>query len=190
MNSSQYNFLIAICRKFCHFPNYILFRTTSHSSSRKRNDTVGAKLIASILYFNVCSCVFCCFFQVHLLIFVCMININYSLILTLLFLIKCIQNLNQIFLFIIPDNDINTLINLSACFFCLHITSCRNYDCIRIHLFCTVKHLTGLSVCHVSHRTSIDNIHIRAFFKRHDLISIFLQKLLHCFRLICIYFTS
>ena len=190
MNSSQHNFLIAVCCKFCHFPNHIFFCTASHSSSCKRDDAVGTKLIAAILYFDVCSRMFCCFIQVHLLIFVCMININYSLILTLFFLIKPIQNLNQIFLFIISDNDINTLVNFSACFFCLHIASSCNYNCIRIHLFCTMEHLTGLSVRHVSHCACIDNIHIRAFFKRHNLISIFFQKLLHRFRLICIYFTS
>src|SRR5699024_12450279 len=44
--------------------------------------------------------------------------------------------------------------------------------------------------CDIRHRTGIDDIDIRPFFKGNDLIARLFEHFLHCFCLICVYFTS
>ena len=187
MDSGQYDFLITICSKCLYFLDHIFFGTASHSSSCIWNNTVRAELITSVLYFDIRSCMLSCTAQMKILILLCMSDINkISCSFSLLFVL--FEDLHNIFLFIITNHNINAIVHFLI--LSLHITAGCHYDCIRIHLSCLVQHLSGLTVRNVCNCACIDYINICTFFERHDLITVFFQKLLHGFCFICIYFTS
>ena len=100
------------------------------------------------------------------------------------------QNLRQLLFFIVADQNIRRQRLLQTLRRCLHIAACRNDHRLGIALSRPVQHLPGLSVSHVRHRTRIDDIYICLSLKRHDLIAVFFQKLLHRLRLICVDFTA
>ena len=77
VDSGQYDFAISICRKMTHFLHYALRTAAAHPPSRIRNNAVGAKLVASILHFDICSRMFSGLRQMQLLIFMCMIDIDH-----------------------------------------------------------------------------------------------------------------
>ena len=96
------------------------------------------------------------------------------------------QDLDNILLLVISDDNIDSI--RDVIFSGLHVTATGNDNRIRIHLSCPVQHLSGFPVCHICHRTGIDDIHICTFLKRHNLISMLFQQFLHGFRLIRIHF--
>ena len=100
------------------------------------------------------------------------------------------QDLYQVLLPVIPDHNVYRRVRRMKSLLGLHIASCRDHHCRRIHFPGTVQHLPGLPVRNVGHGAGIDDINIRLLLKRHDLISRPFQQLLHRRRLICIYLTS
>ena len=90
---------------------------------------------------------------------------------------------------VIADHNVNAGIRLLPAL-CLHITPCCHDHCLRVHFPGAVEHLAGFAVCDIRHRTGIDDIDIRPFFKGNDLIARLFEHFLHCFCLICVYFTS
>ena len=82
-----------------------------------------------------------------------------------------IQDLYQIFFLVIADDQIDRLIffQLRAC--CLHITADRHNSRRRVHFLCPVQHLARFPVGNIRHGTRVDNINIRSFPERHNLIS-------------------
>ena len=142
---------------------------------------------------------FCCLMNRQCFVFLCMIDIyqRYSLIWHLFWMRFCqmrffiyFQNLCQMLLLIVANHNID-------CFICfqffargLHIASSGHYDCLWVHFFRFVKHLSGLAVCNIGYRTGIDDINICSRCKWYNLIPFFFQDLLHRLCLICVYFTS
>ena len=96
------------------------------------------------------------------------------------------QDLDNILLLVISDDNIDSI--RDVIFSGLHVTATGNDNRIRIHLSCPVQHLSGFPVCHICHRTGINDIHICTFLKRHNLISMLFQQFLHGFRLIRVHF--
>ena len=99
------------------------------------------------------------------------------------------QDSQQILFLIIANHNINTWIYLLLVLLRLHIASRSHHNRIRIHLPGPVEHLPGLAVRNVCHGTGVDNVDIRAFFKRNDLIPCILQHFLHRLSLVSIHFT-
>ena len=147
MNSCEHNFLIAIGRKCTHFFHNFFFSSASDTTSHVWDDAVCTKLVTAVLYFNICPCVFCSLGQMEFFVFFRVIDINDFLlhkhtVCFFSFLLILLKNLDQILLLIISDDNINTFIDLIAVFLRLHITSRRHNDCIWIHLFCPMDHLS------------------------------------------------
>ena len=112
----------------------------------------------------------------------------FPLTILILFFFIIFQDFNNILLLIITNDNINTFRDII--FLSLYIAAAGNNNRIRVHLSCFMKHLSGLPVRHIRDGTGINDIDIRTFLKRHDLISMLFQQFLHGFRLICIYFAS
>ena len=68
MDPRQYHFLTAGCCKAFYFIYHILCLFAADPSSGIRDDTVGTELVAAVLHFQVCSCMF--FGTVNLQIFI------------------------------------------------------------------------------------------------------------------------
>ena len=194
MDSCQYDFFIsAFCQLF-YFPNHIFSFPASHPSSCIGNNTVGAKLIASILYFDICAGMFSRMGQMKLLILRSMTNIynfflNSSLPASLFPLLPIVfQDSGKLLLFVVTDHDIDPFLQLISPR--LHIAACRNNNRIGIHFSCPVNHLSGFPVCHIGYCTGINNIDVGFIMKGNDLITALFQNLLHRFCFICVYFAS
>ena len=190
MDSGQYDLLIPIGRQCVHLRKHVLHFTAAHPSSGIRDNAVRTELVASVLYLYIGSGMLCLSGHTHFLIFMGMCNVNqlYLWFFFFYFSKMLIQDCDEIFLFIIADDNVNAVIRFRA--LRLHITT-RSYDyCIRIHFSGSVEHLSGFAVSHVGNRTGIDHIHICALCKRHDLITVLLQHLLHCLGFISIHLAS
>ena len=79
------------------------------------------------------------------------------------------EDRDQIFLFIIPNNQIDQRIFFQFILPHLGIASHGGHHGIRIQLLCPVQHLPGLPLCYIRHRTCIDDINIRTLFGADDL---------------------
>ena len=134
----------------------------------------------------------CCVSDFQFFIFFCVVDINDSGCVTrfLWFFHKSFQCFYDLSLLIISKDQIYGSICFQFLCICLNIAACSYYDCVRVHFFCFVKHLTRFAVCNIGNCTGIYNIYICPFCKRHNLISRFFQKLLHSLNFICIYFTA
>ena len=99
------------------------------------------------------------------------------------------QDSQQILFLIIANHNINTGIYLLLVLLRLHIASRSDHHRIRIHLPGPVEHLPGLAVRNICHGAGVNNVDIRAFFKRNDLIPCILQHFLHRLSLVSIHFT-
>ena len=75
MNSCQYNLLISIICQCPYFIRYIFHGTAADSSTCIWNNTICAKLVASILNFNISSCMISRSGQVEGFILFCMPDI-------------------------------------------------------------------------------------------------------------------
>ena len=103
---------------------------------------------------------------------------------------KSIQNLRDILLSVVSDCQIDARIRLKRFLSGLHITAHRHDDRLGILLLCAVQHLPALAVGNVGHRAGVYNIHICLLVKRHDLIPLLHEALLHHVDLICIYLAA
>ena len=76
MDPCQYHFLTTGCCKPFHFPYNILCFFTADPSPCIRNHTIRTELIAAVLDFQVCSCMFFGTVDLQFFIFFCMIDIH------------------------------------------------------------------------------------------------------------------
>ena len=132
---------------------------------------------------------FRCLLNGKLLILFCVVDFDHLHLFGMFFLIL-FQNFHDLCLLIISEDQVNRVVFFEFFCVCLCIASGSYHDRIRVHFFCLVQHLSGFTVCNIRNRTGIDQIYVRSFRKRYDLISCFFQKLLHCFYFVCIYFTA
>ena len=94
------------------------------------------------------------------------------------------KNIRKLSFFMISDNNVNCGILLQTVTRIVHIAACRNYNCIRVHLFRPVKHLPRLAIRDIRHSTCIDHIYVCARRKRCLLISCGQKALAHGISLI------
>ena len=185
VNPCKNYFLIAIPRQKFHFPADLLLLPAAHPSSCIRNNTVTAELIAAVLHLDIRSGMLRRPGDGEFFIFICPVNVNHPAGMTAL---PGLLQYRDNFLFLIIAHDhVHHLISFQLILSILHITACRHNQCLRIHLFGLMQHLTGFPIRNICHRTRIDNISIRARSKRNNLISGRFQLLLHCFQFIRVY---
>ena len=89
------------------------------------------------------------------------------------------EDRDQIFLFIIPNNQIDQRIFFQFFFSHLGIASNGCHHGIRIQLLCPVQHLSGLPLRYIRHRTCVDDINIRTFFGTDDFSPCIRQHVKH-----------
>ena len=76
MDSCEHDFLIAISGKRSYLLHHILLFSAAYPPSGIGNDTVGAELVAAILYFDISPGVFTCTGKVKRFVFFCPVNIS------------------------------------------------------------------------------------------------------------------
>ena len=189
MDSCQNNLLKACFGQVLYLLLYRFFLSASHSSSRIGNHTVGAELIAAILYLNIGAGMVFHLCDWHILVFGRVIYIYHCICLFLLGL-KFLQNLDNIFFSVISYYNINRLVCLTYFLRSLHIAARRHHNGIWIPFFCPMQHLAGLSIRNIGDSTVVDNIAISLFRKWTDRIAALSQPLLHRLCLICIYLAA
>ena len=189
MDSCKDYLFVPSCSQCLNFLYDLGNLTAAHPASGIGNDTVSTELIASILYFDIGTHMLCCMTDLQLFIFLCLVNFDHMLLFFVLALIF-LQHLYNLFFLIIAKNQIHSFVFIQFSLICLHIAPCCHHNGIRIHFFCFMQHLPGFSVCNIRHRTCIDQIYICSRFKRHNLVTGLLQKLLHGFYFIGIHFTA
>ena len=170
MNSRQHNFLIAKPGQILHLCHHIFRAAASHSASGIGNHAVRTKLAASVLYLNICPDVTGSPADCHICILPDLPHILYrraaGRLLPILF-----QDLCNLVLTVVSHHQIHHIIGSQPVRPGLHVTPRRHHNRLGIHLFCPMEHLAGFPVRNICHRTSINNIHIRAGSKRTEFIS-------------------
>ena len=187
MNSGKHHFLISgFCQAY-HLRNYIFLLSGTDSSSGIGNNAITAKLITTILDFNIGSGMFHLCVQTQFLIFGFFSDFKTFVFYTCHIIF---QNLYNLFFLIITDYHIDSGF-FHCCFLCcLGVASCSHYYCIRIFLFCPMQHLTGFPVRHVGNRTGINHINICVFMKLHNGCTLCSKQCLHSFCLVRVDFTA
>ena len=140
MYSCHNNLMAATFRKLPHLINNILNFSASYSSSCKRNNTVCAELITTILNLNICPCMRRACIDFKIFIFSGLIYINKRIIYISSFEIF-FKNFDNLSLSVISYNYIYRLIRKKLFPGLLDITACSHNNRIRIVLLSLVKHL-------------------------------------------------
>ena len=140
MYSCHNNLMAATFRKLAHLINNILNFSASDSSSCKRNNTVCAELITTILNLNICPCMRQACIDFKIFIFSGLIYINKRIIYISSFEIF-FKNFDNLSLSVISYNYIYCLIRKKLFPGLLDITACSHNNRIRIVLLSLVKHL-------------------------------------------------
>ena len=122
-------------------------------------------------------------------VFFCLVDLEHMFLSGMLLFIF-FKYLDNVSLLVVSKDQVYGFILVQFSLVRLYIASGCDDNGIRIHFFCLVKHLSGFTVCNVSYRTGIDQVNVRTRLKRYDLITRFLQKLLHGFYFIGVDFTA
>ena len=189
MDSGQNHFLIASCCKCTYLVQHFSNLSAANTASRIRDDAIRTELVASVLHLDIGPYMFCRIAYGKLLVFFCLVDLDHFYFFGVFFFIF-FQRFYDLLFLIISKDQIHSAVLFQLLCICLDITSCCHNNGIRIHFFCLMEHLSGFAVCDIGDCTGIDQINIRPFFKRNDLISCFFQKLLHGLYFICIYFAA
>ena len=182
----QYDFFIVAFRQFPHLAQDILHHAAAHPAAGIRDNAVSAELVASVLDLDIGSRVIARLRQMQGFIFAGaadVFDLRGRSALCRVF----VQDPHQVFFMIVSEHNVNARI-LAFPVLRLDVAARCHDDGVRVHLPRPVQHLPGLPVGDIRHCTGIDNIDVRPFFKRHDLVSCLLEHFLHCFCFICVYF--
>ena len=155
MNSSQNHFLISSCCKCTYLVQHFSNLSAANAASRIRDNTIRAKLVASVLHLDIGPHMFCRVAYRKFLIFFCLVYLDHFYFLDMFFFIFFQSFYNMLFLIVSKDQIHRTVFFQLLCI-CLDITSCRHNNGVRIHFFCLMKHLSGFTVCNVGYCTGIN----------------------------------
>ena len=142
MDSCKNYLLISFLCKCTDFFQYTFNITAPHTASCIRDDAVGTKLITSVLNLYICSYMLRCMIDRKIFVFFCLIDLDHVRAVARFVLSIFCQCIHDISLLVVAKHKVDRLVFFQLFSACLHITACCHNNCIRVHFFCLVKHLS------------------------------------------------
>ena len=174
MDAAQHDFPMAAFAQTSCDGKYLILRQRALRSACKRYDTIAAKLIAAVLYFQKSPCLMLEAMNRKRLKHIDLADIMNELLRTLLSK-TLLNHIRQSAFSITSQQNINIgiLLQLFACRLC--IAADNGNQRLRIQSDGRMNFLTGFTAGRIGHGTGVDDIDIRFFFKGYLFIALFQQ---------------